>query len=209
MKRYLLLLLFAALCIGVNAQKRDDKAISSEIQAEFERMKADFTENDNEWVFVKVFDAENQSKDDIFTKALEVLVSLYKDAKEVIQIKDKEAGLIVGKGFSDSDVRTINWATICRNRCWHIIKIEIKDNKFRITVTVSGVEREQDADLRHPFDGTEYTLRSFYPYWTGCKTKFKQISFDNLRYVYTSSLDLIKAVEDGVKKGIENSSNEW
>ena len=70
MKRYLLLLLFAALCIGVNAQKRDDKAISSEIQAEFERMKADFTENDNEWVFVKVFDAENQSKDDIFTKAL-------------------------------------------------------------------------------------------------------------------------------------------
>lgn len=150
---------FAIIMRRCRCTKRDDKAISSEILAEFERMKADFTENDNEWVFVKVFDAENQSKDDIFTKALEVLVSLYKDAKEVIQIKDKESGLIVGKGFSDSDIRTINWTTICRNRCWHIIKIEIKDNKFRVTVTVSGVEREQDADLRHPFDGTEYTLR--------------------------------------------------
>nr|DAU90390.1 MAG TPA: hypothetical protein [Caudoviricetes sp.]DAY97372.1 MAG TPA: hypothetical protein [Caudoviricetes sp.] len=209
MKKIVCILVLLLLCAGADAQKRDDKAISSEILAEFERMKADFTENDNEWVFVKVFDAENQSKDDIFTKALEVLVSLYKDAKEVIQIKDKESGLIVGKGFSDSDIRTINWTTICRNRCWHIIKIEIKDNKFRVTVTVSGVEREQDADLRHPFDGTEYTLRSFYPYWTECKTKFKQVSFDNLRYVYSSSLALIKAVEDGVKKGLNNSSNEW
>lgn len=32
---------------------------------------------------------------------------------------------------------------------------------------------------------------------------------DNLRYVYSSSLALIKAVEDGVKKGLNNSSNEW
>ena len=41
------------------------------------------------------------------------------------------------------------------------------------------------------------------------ETKYKQVSFDNLRYVYSSSLALIKAVEDGVKKGLNNSSNEW
>lgn len=209
MNKYLLLLFFAALCINVNAQKKDDKAISSEILAEFEKMKADFTENENEWVFVKVFNVENQSKDDIFTQALEVLVSLYKDANEVIQIKDKEGGLIVGKGFSDSPIREINSWAICRNRCWHIVKIEIKDSKLRVTVTVDGVEREQDAVLQHHFNGTEYALKNFYPYWTECKTKFKQVSFDNLRYVYSSSLDLIKAIETGVKKGFQNSSDDW
>jgi hypothetical protein len=42
----------------------------------------------------------NMSKDQIFDKSLEWMAQTYVDSKEVIEIKDKENGKIIGKGLT-------------------------------------------------------------------------------------------------------------
>lgn len=205
MKQLLILFL---LCISFSEQlfaqnKTDDIAL------EFAEMKKQFIESDDSWTFTRVVEIDNKTKDEIFVKALEVLSSLYKDSKEVVQVKDKDAGLITGKGFSDSPFRTINWATIGRNRCWHFIKIEVKEAKFRVTITVNSLWVEQGADLRHPFNGDEHKLSEFYPYWKDCKTKHQQVSFNNLKFAYSSVLGIMNAVEKGITDGFKASDDSW
>lgn len=191
--------------IYAQSSKKEDK--NRNVLSEFEEMKKNFSESESEWVFSKIVTAENKSKEDIYNKALEVLADIYKDSKDVIQNKDKEAGLIVGKGFIDSDIRTINWASICRNRCWHLIKIEIKEGKYRISITVNSVWNETGADLRHPFKGTEYKLSNFYPYWKDCKPKHRITSFDNLKFVYDSSMGIIRNLEEEINKKLASNDN--
>jgi hypothetical protein len=189
----------------VQGSNNDNK--DRDILSEFEEMKKDFSESENEWVFSRIVTVENKSKENIYIKALEVLAEIYNNSKDVIQSEDKEAGVIVGKGFMDSNIRTINWVSICRNRCWHLIKIEAKEGKYRITITVNSVWNETGADLRNSFDGTEYKLTDFYPYWKGCKPKRQSASFDNLKFVYDSSMSLMDNLEKGINKKLKSSDN--
>lgn len=192
----------------VSAQKKINEDSYLRINSEFEEMKKNFTESENEWTFQKIVKVDNKTKEDIYQKSLEILAGIYKDSKQVIQNKDKEAGIIIAKGFIDSEVRTINWATICRNRCWHLVKIEVKDNRYRLTITVNGVWNETGSDLRHPFDGIEYKFKNFYPYWSECKPKLREVSFDNLRFVYNSSLLILTNLEKDINQKLDED-NDW
>lgn len=206
MKKILLLIMTISIFGSVYAQK--SKKEERNVISEFEEMKKNFTESNGEWVFSKVIPANKISKDEIYNKALEALSKIYKDSKDVIQNKDKDAGIIIGKGFTDSDIRTINWASICRNRCWHLIKIEAKEGRYRVTITVSSLWNETGADLRHSFNGTEYQLTNFYPYWKDCKPKHRITSFDNLKFVYESSMAIIDNIENEINKNMI-PNDEW
>ena len=206
MKKILLLIMTISIFGSVYAQK--SKKEERNVISEFEEMKKNFTESNGEWVFSKVIPANKISKDEIYNKALEALSKIYKDSKDVIQNKDKDAGIIIGKGFTDSDIRTINWASICRNRCWHLIKIEVKEGRYRVTITVSSLWNETGADLRHSFNGKEYQLTNFYPYWKDCKPKHRITSFDNLKFVYESSMAIIDNIENEINKNMI-PNDEW
>lgn len=74
-----------------------------------------------------VIDIENTSKSDIFNKAVEWLTVNYKSAKDVIQLKDNEAGKIIIKGtYSTSLYMKKGWIH-------HTLVLDFKDNKFRYT----------------------------------------------------------------------------
>ena len=88
-------------------------------------MKKDFKETDTGWEFQKIIEVK-ADKNDIYNRIVDALANIYNDSKDVIQEKNKEDGIIIAKGFTDSKWREVNWATVVRNRCWHIIKIEIK-----------------------------------------------------------------------------------
>lgn len=203
-----ILFLIATIFIFGNISAQKSKKGDRDINSEFEEMKKNFTESESEWIFSKVISVDGVSKDEIYNKAIEALSKMYQDSKDAIQDKDKEAGVIIGKGFTDSSIRTINWASLCRNRCWHLIKIETKDERYKITITINSVWNETRADLRHPFDGTEYKLSNFYPYWKDCKPKHRITSFDNLRFVYDSSLNIINSLEAEINKN-KTHSDDW
>lgn len=106
-----------------------------------------FDENDN-LVFSVVVDSLKGTKDALFDQALSFFTYHYVNGKNVIQTQDKEAGLIMAKGsFPERCVRVDNVdcfggnvQTTYNSRTNHIIRIDAKENKVRIIVTISDVE---------------------------------------------------------------------
>jgi hypothetical protein len=203
-----LLLIFSTLTIGsVSAQYVEKGVSDDEMLSRFEGMKADFVENNGEWVFTKIVEVPDKAKDDIYSAVIEVLASVYHDSKEVIQSQDKEAGTIIAKGFVDSDFRTISWVSITRNRCWQIIKLDIRDNRFRMTLAVNSVMTEVGADLRHPFNGAENSLISYFPYNEDWKSKDRWWSFNNLVFAHDCSLSMLDTLASEINSKLSDNGD--
>ena len=77
-------------------------------------------------------DTVNGSKSDLYVKANQWLAKTFNSAKAVIQIQDKEAGKIIGKGA------VITMAGVFNNVEYvtrYTIFIDVKDNKYRIVIS--------------------------------------------------------------------------
>lgn len=79
--------------------------------------------------FYEVIDsAAMGSKQEIYHKARTWMAEAFKDAKEVIQLDDKENGELIGKG-------NFAWSTtFTPYRCRFTIKISARENKYRVQV---------------------------------------------------------------------------
>ena len=73
-------------------------------------------------------------KDTLFSKSLQWLAQTYTDSKEVIEYEDKEAGKIIGRGATQVMYNPLGISPIMLN-IRYSIKIDLKDNKARITFT--------------------------------------------------------------------------
>lgn len=75
-----------------------------------------------------ICNVEKKSKNEIFDKCMEWLAESYVSSKKVIQLKDKKNGVIIGRAIMrlTSPIGT-TYPMFFR------FKIEVKDNKFRIT----------------------------------------------------------------------------
>ena len=109
MKNIIFLFLFQIIYISVNAQK----ALS----------------------FEKVNKADSISKEQLFVSIYDWFATTYNDSKEVIQMSDKEQGLIVGKG----NVKYLPLPNQLMYKCYHgyinyNIKAYIKDNRYKVVV---------------------------------------------------------------------------
>jgi len=107
-----------------------------------------FVDNNDDIVFTKTIQDIKLSKDDIYNRALSFFITNYKDAKSVLQQQDKDAGIIIGKGvFSDFHCSKGTFKYLGNKNtvsdfysAYHIMRIDIKDNKARIIVTVQNYD---------------------------------------------------------------------
>lgn len=87
--------------------------------------------------FDEVVEIEGVSKDDLYNRGLQFMIKAFKDADEVIQLKDKENGQIIGKG---------NFSYVQSRQGWggspntegvvnFTIKLLFKDGKYRYVLT--------------------------------------------------------------------------
>lgn len=111
-------------------------------------IKVNIDENNN-LIFSKVVDNLKMTKDEIYVKAFSYFAYNYKDAKSVIQQQDKEAGVIIGKGFfkdfsmykKSRDIGMgLTFTTYDTYCATHILRIDIKDGRARIILTVDNYE---------------------------------------------------------------------
>lgn len=78
-------------------------------------------------------------KEELFKRAESFFVYKYNDANSVIQSKDKESGIIIGKGFFEN-IDTHNIFTCLHTySVQHILRVDIKDEKIRIILTLNKV----------------------------------------------------------------------
>lgn len=80
------------------------------------------------------------TKSDLYTKAKQAIVELFFDAKSVIQMDDKEAGKLVGKGTVFCPIKVIGVSSGFYSK--YTISVEVKDNKYRLRlydITIDGL----------------------------------------------------------------------
>jgi hypothetical protein len=106
-------------------------------------------------VVQKVIEVPGQTKDQLYNAVREFLVVNYNDANSVIQIDNKDDGIIVGKGiFGDIYCTEVFLGSAVKNSFWHIIKCEIKDEKLRVTITMKNtiwipqLQNQEDTTLQ-------------------------------------------------------------
>jgi hypothetical protein len=73
------------------------------------------------------------SKDELYIRAKIWFVNAFKDAQEVIQLDDKENGIIMGKGILNINYQVLG--TTITDRINFTISIRVKDNKFKAEIT--------------------------------------------------------------------------
>src|SRR5690606_35894815 len=97
-------------------------------------------DNDNVTV-VKIIEAPELKKDEIFNRALNYFTYNYVSGKSVIQTKDKENGLIVGKGIYDNVHIGVSLITTYVD-AWHILRVDVKDGRARVIVSLTEYEKK-------------------------------------------------------------------
>lgn len=97
-------------------------------------------DRDDNGVFIQQIIDVNGSKDELYVRLLEFLTRTYNDANEVIQVKEKEQGLIVCKGCHRFNVNNFLYGSAIKETAWHVYKAEIKENRVRITITLNEME---------------------------------------------------------------------
>lgn len=85
-------------------------------------------------LYQKVIQADSMNKDQIYSSARSWFASTYGKADEVIQMSDKDAGLIIGKGVFEYSYKGLSY------KCYsgyveYEIKVEIKDTRYRVQLS--------------------------------------------------------------------------
>jgi len=203
MKKLLLLsfLLIPTFCFGQKQKKE-----------EILKLKIDTIENwlDTEYfkidgdniVASKVINDIQGTKDELYIKVKNFFARYYNDANSVIQTDDKESGTIIGKGFYGNLYYNLKSNKLFS--CYHILRVDIKDNRIRIICSVS------DMGI-YAFSWTDsYKIVNYAP--------FTRLSYPDSNWSQIDAfISLIRAmhftidsVEKTVKEGaIKGENDDW
>ena len=80
----------------------------------------------------EVIQIENIKKDELYLRSKQFFVDVFKSAKDVIQMDDKEAGVVIGKGFNDIYIKVIGISTPIQ--MWYTIKIQSKEGRYKYEI---------------------------------------------------------------------------
>lgn len=210
-----------AMTVPSVAQVRDDdgvyvikskgkkKMTEQEILLMYAEMKKAFTPIDGNWVFENVVQAPGYTKDQIYNALFETMNQAYRDSRDVISEKDRSTGVIIGKGITGAVVGS-DWLQVTTDQCQQHFTVEARDGRYRIVITIDRVY----IDKKSVWDGrkisdSSYALGDFYPLWKECKPKYRERSFNHLRFAYQSAIDMMSLIQGGVTSRLKAANNNW
>lgn len=157
---------------------------------------------------VKVIEAPELKKDEIFNRALNYFTYNYVSGKSVIQTQDKENGLIVGKGIYDNVHIGMSLITTYVD-AWHILRVDVKDGRARVIVTLTEYEKKIVGGNTPPSYSTMKVAQEYPINPKGRQKTVMTKAFYKAFQKANASLDAVeKAIKEGsTSKEIENS--EW
>lgn len=87
-------------------------------------------------VYTEVVEMPNVIKDALYSRAYEWFAKSFKDAKNVIQMQDKDAGKIIGKGIFDGiNVKCCMGLSSVIGYVQFTLSIYLKDGKYKYEIT--------------------------------------------------------------------------
>ncbi|HET6558071.1 MAG TPA: DUF4468 domain-containing protein [Prolixibacteraceae bacterium] len=152
MKKIILLLAFIPIISF--SQTKKTKVLLSEIEGQWK------LDENNCLFYQEIVELPGLDKSSLFQRAENYFIYTYSSGKDVIQTKDKETGIIIGKGywydlFTGVSIGSFNYSAS------HILRIDAKDGKARITLTVKDYHIHWEGDnMVRDYDNP---INSIYP----------------------------------------------
>ena len=129
------LFIFLLLPFISNAQSND----------KYQKLIDKYTLDSAEWIFPQkngiviytdVIEVDSSiKKDELYNRAKSWFVTEYKSANAVLQMQDKDAGIIMGKGMFEAGYNMGLMVGLQIVNVYHTVKIFIKDGKYKYEIT--------------------------------------------------------------------------
>ena len=100
-------------------------------------------DKDNAITRVTIIDSIPKTKEQIYVAVNDWFVRSFNNGKSVIQLNDKDAGCIIGKGFISNMGNTQSFFTNSNISAYVIVRADIKDGRMRVTTTIQEYEMEK------------------------------------------------------------------
>ncbi|MGI5821621.1 MAG: DUF4468 domain-containing protein [Bacteroidales bacterium] len=158
-------------CIVMQNPKEVDM-YHKQATALYDSLKVFWTLDEDNIKIQKVIIDQSKSKNDLYVIAKNFIAFNYIDPKSVIQVDDKENGIIIVKGlYSDIKCEEIYIGRNLVTSFKHILKIEIKDYSLRATIYLTGtnvyVPSRGSGQYYIPSSKYEYSIMEYYPLYNG------------------------------------------
>lgn len=185
MKRFILLAALILSIGSINAQvitSQDvDKAIAElygvqpqngkEYMELADRLMLEYPLDQNQQLsFTTIIEAPGKSKDDLFVTLNNWFVSSFNSGKSVVQMADKEQGVILAKGYLSGVGSRVGFAKSVVVGEYIIIRLDIKDEKVRLITSIQEYYMDTSAGVGQMLFGgatmsdTEILVYSGYPF---------------------------------------------
>jgi hypothetical protein len=156
-------------------------------------------------IYQRIVDSLSQTKTELFNKAMDYFVLSYGDANSVIQNKDADNGVIIGKGLFKS-VHLVGYVFYySRIDTWHILKIEVKDGKARITLYLTQYD-ETRVGGDTPDIHISHLIAEQYP--INPKAKQKSLYGEAFVKSHIKAMETLDVIEKDLKEGSTRKVND-
>lgn len=172
-------------------------------------------DKNNSLTYTQVIDCPGKTKDQLYVILNYWFTSTFNDANSVIQLNDKEAGCIIGKGYMAKVASHMGGSNIYNVNLSPIIKVDIKDSKIRVTYTIQSYDADvlvgggfgaALAGARPTKTSQVWTLEKCYPFAE--KDQHKKTSSKALIMAHAYSNVMMDKIEETVKNGLVGNENE-
>lgn len=191
-------LLFAILFCNLLGFAQSKKEMLAEMDGKY-------NVDDNKNVTItKIIELEGLKKEDIYIRALSYFTYNYGNGTSVIQIQDKENGLIIGKGIYKNVHIGIS-LVMTEIDLSHIIRVDIKDGKARIFITLTEYNSKMSGGSSPPVFSTMKVSDSYPINPNGWQsTVYTKALYKGTKAAYASIDAIEKSIKDGNTNTAEN-----
>lgn len=163
---------------------------------------------------VTVIDSIPKSKEQIYVTVNDWFARSFNDGKSVIQLNDKDAGVIIGKGYISNMGSTMSFASNADISADVIIRVDMKDGRMRITTSIQKYEMEKGAGVLGALAGgpaaaqkvhQEFIPSQCFPFTNKQKKEGAKAFLKS--HVY--SLIVINKLQDAVLNGLTGGDDDW
>lgn len=103
----------------------------------------EFKRNDDDRIeYSEVVQLEGATKDQLYNAARLWYANYFRDSKEVLELDDREGGILVGTGWGD--IYANIGITTVKNKFWRTVKIQVKEGRYKYTIGSLDLETYAD-----------------------------------------------------------------
>lgn len=178
-------------------------------------------DKNNSLTYTQVVECGDQTKEKLYVTLNHWFIESFNDANSVIQLNDKDAGVIIGKGYIPNIAGHLGGMNAYNVSIHPIIKVDIKDKKIRVTYTIQCYDVEKavgggvmsafsNGSTKPSLSSEKWALETCYPFIDKDEHKAKKTSSKALVMAHAYSNVLIDKIEEAVKNGLAgNESDNW